>query len=97
MPSAKPTKLIISPNSAYSSSDTPQSSQVKLQPPSSIPLPILSTVTSPCTPTFPSSPSPTAHSSFSDPSSKSGHHLVPHPPSKVLLLGPAPGSFLNFV
>ena len=84
MPSAKPTKLIISPTSASSSFDTPQSSQIQFQPPSTIPLPLLSTVTSPCTPTFPSFPTPTTHSLFSAPPSTSCHHLVPHPPSKIL-------------
>ena len=49
MPSAKPTKLVTSPTSASSSTDTPQSFQVKFQPPSYIPLLFLSTVTSPCT------------------------------------------------
>ena len=84
MSSAKPTKLITSPTSASSSTDTPQSSQIQFQPPSNIPLPLLSTVTSPCTPTFPSFPTPTTHSLFSAPPSTSCHHLVPHPPSKVL-------------
>ena len=84
MPSAKPTKLIISPTSASSSTDTPQSSQIQFQPPSTIPLPLLSTVTSPCTPTFPSSPTPTTHSLFSAPPCTSCHHLAPHPPSKIL-------------
>ena len=83
MSSAKPTMLIISPTSASSSTDTPQSSQIQFQPPSNIPLPLLSTVTSPCTPTFPSSPTPTTHSLFSAPPSTSCHHLVPHPPLKV--------------
>ena len=83
MSSAKPTKLITSPTSASSSTDTPQSSQIQFQPPSTIPLPLLSTVTSPCTPTFPSSPTPTTHSLFSAPPSTSCHHLIPHPPSKV--------------
>ena len=93
MPSSKPTKLLTSSTSESSSSDIPQSSQIKLQPPSSIPLPLLSTVTFPCTPTFPSSSTPTAHSSFSAPLFTSLHHLVPHPPSKVL---PAtPGSSLH--
>ena len=67
IPSAKPTKLTTSPTSASSSTGTPQSSQIKFQPPSSIPLPLLSTVTSPYTPTFPSSPTPTAYPSFSVP------------------------------
>ena len=94
--SAKPTKFITSPTSASSSSDTPRSSQLKFQPPSSIPLPLQSTVTSPCTPTFPSSPTPTptAPSSFSAPASTSCHHLVPHPPSKVL---PATPGFSLYV
>ena len=80
--SAKPTKLITSPISASSSTDTPQSSQLKFQPPSNIPLPPLSTVASPCTPTLPSSPTPTDHCLFSAP--PSCHHLALHPPSKVL-------------
>ena len=84
MSSAKPTKLITSPTSASSSTDTPQSSQIQFQPPSNIPLPLLSTVTSPCTPAFPCSPTPTSHSLFSAPPSTSCHHFVPHPPSKVL-------------
>ena len=84
MSSAKPTMLIISPTSASSSTDTPQSSQIQFQPPSTIPLPLLSTVTSPCTPTFPSSPTPTTHSLLSTPQSTSCHHLLSHPPSKVL-------------
>ena len=84
MPSAKPTKLITSPTSASSSTDTPQSYQIQFQPPSTIPLPLLSTVTSPCNPTFPSFPTPTTHSSFSAPPSSSCHHLVPHPTSKIL-------------
>ena len=93
MPSSKPTKVLTSSTSESSSSDIPQSSQIKLQPPSSIPLPLLPTVTFPCTPTFPSSSTPTAHSSFSAPLFTSLHHLVPHPPSKVL---PAtPGSSLH--
>ena len=84
MLSAKPTKLITSPTSESSLTDTPQSSQIQFQPPSNIPLPLLSTVTSPCTPTFPSSSTPTTHSLFSAPPSTSCHHLAPHPPSKVL-------------
>ena len=84
MSSAKPTKLITSPTPASSSTDTLQSSQIQFQPPSNIPLPLLSTVTSPCTPTFPSFPTPTTHSLFSAPPSTSCHHLVPHPPSKIL-------------
>ena len=82
----KPTKLITSPTSS-SSTDTPQSSQLKFQPPSNIPLRLLSTVTYPCTSTFPSCSTPTTHSlfSFSAPPSTSCHHNVPHPPSKVLL------------
>ena len=62
MSSAKSTKLITSPTSASSLSDTPQSSQLKFQLPSNIPLSLLPTLTSPYTPTFPSSPTPTAHS-----------------------------------
>ena len=81
---AKPTKLIISPTSASSSTNTPQSGQLKLQTSSSIPLPLLSTVIAPYTPAFPSCPTPIAHSSFSAPPYASCHHLVPHPPSKVL-------------
>ena len=84
MPSAKPTKLIISPTSASSSTDTPQSSQIQFQPTFTIPIPLLSIVTSPCISTFPSSPTPTTHSLFSAPPSTSCHHLVPHPPSKIL-------------
>ena len=83
MSSAKPTKLITSPISPSSSPDYPQSSQIQFQPPSNIPLPLLCTVTSPCTPTFPSSPTSTTHSLFSAPPSTSCHHLIPHPPSKV--------------
>ena len=82
MSSAKPTKLITAPTSASCSTDTPQSSQIQFQPPSTIPL--LSTVISPFTATFPSSPTPTTHSLFSAPPSTSCHHLVPHPPSKIL-------------
>ena len=82
--SAKPTKLIISPTSASSSTGTSQSSQIQFQLPSTIPLPLLSTVTSPCIPTFPSFPTPTTHSLYSAPPSTSCHHLVPHPPSKIL-------------
>ena len=84
MPSAKPTKLITSPTSASSSTDTPQSSQIQFQPPSNISLPLLSTITSLCTPTFPSSPTRTTHSLSSAPPSTSCHHLVSYPPSKVL-------------
>ena len=83
MPSAKPTKLINSPTSASSSSDTPDLSQLKFQPPFIIPLPLLSTATSPYTPSFPSSLTPIAHSSFSAPSSTPCHHLVSHPPRKT--------------
>ena len=93
MPSAKPTKLIISPTSASSSTDSPQSSQIQFQPPSNILIPFLSTVTSPCTPTFPSSSTPTTHSLFSSPPSTSCHYLVPHPPLKVL---PATPESLHF-
>ena len=82
--SAKSTKLITSSTSASSSTDTLQSSQIQFQPLSTIPLPLLSNVTSPCTPTFPSSPTLTTQSLFSAPPSKSCHHLVPHPPSKIL-------------
>ena len=93
MSSAKPTKLITSPTPASSATYTPQSSQIQFQPPSNIPLPLLSTVTSPCTPTSPSSPTPTTHSLFFAPPSISCHHIVPNPPSKVL---PAtPDSFLH--
>ena len=88
MSSAKPTKLITSPTSAFSSADTPQSFQIQFQPPSNIPLPLLSSITSPCISTFPSSPSPTTHSLFSAPPSTSCHHLVSHPPSKVLRATP---------
>ena len=84
MSSAEPTKLITSPTSASSSTDTSQSCQIQFQPPSNIPLPLLSTVTSPCTPTFPSSPTPTTHSLLSTPQSTSCHHLLSHPPSKGL-------------
>ena len=76
--------FITLPTSASSSTGTPQSSQIKFQTPSSIPLPPLSTVTSPYTLTFPSSPAPTAHPSFSAPPSTSCHHPTPHPPPKVL-------------
>ena len=62
MSSAKPTKLIISPTFTSSSTDTSQSSQIHFQPPSIIPIPLLSAVTSPCTLTFPSSP--TTHNSL---------------------------------
>ena len=58
MPSAKPTNLITSLTSASSSSEIPQTSQLTFLPPSSIPLTLLSTVTSPCTPTFSYSPTP---------------------------------------
>ena len=92
-PSAKPNKLIYQPTSASSLTGTPQSSQLKFQLPTSIPIPLVSTVAPPYTPTFPSCPTPTAHFSFSTPPSTSYHHLVPHPPSKVL---PAtPGSSLH--
>ena len=76
--------FITLPTSASSSTGTPQSSQIKFQPPSTIPLPPLSTVTSPYTLTFPSSHAPTAHPSFSASPSTSCHHPAPHPPSKVL-------------
>ena len=84
MPSCKPTKLITSPTSTSSPTDTPQSFQIKFQPLSNIPLLLLSTVTSPCTSTFQSSPTPTTHSLFSALSSTSSHYLVPHPLSQVL-------------
>ena len=64
MLSAKSTNSITSPNSGSSSTDTLQSSQLKFQPPSNIPLPFLSTATSWCTPTFPSSPTPATHSLY---------------------------------
>ena len=57
---------------------------MQFQPPSNIPPPLLSTVTCPCTPTFPSSPTPTTHFLLSAPPSTSCRHFVPHPPSKVL-------------
>ena len=82
--SAKPTKLITLPSSASASSDTPQSFQIQFQPPSNIPLPLVSTITSPCNPNFPSSPTPTTHSLFSNYPSTSYHCLVSHPPAKVL-------------
>ena len=85
MPSAKPTKLITSPTSTPSSTDTPQSSQIHFQSPSAIPIPLLSTVTSPCTSTFPSFPTPTTHSLFSAPPSMTCHHLVPHLHQKYYL------------
>ena len=88
MLSAKPTKLITSPTSASSSTDTPQSYQIQFQPPSTISLPLLSTVTSPYTPTSPSTPTATTHSLFSAPPSTSCHHLVSHPPSKILPVTP---------
>ena len=94
MPSTKPTKLINPPTSASSSTGTPRSSQLKFQLPSSIQIPLASTVTPPYTPTFPSSPTPTAHFLFSVPRSTSCHHLVPHPPSKVL---PATPGFSLYV
>ena len=84
MPSAKPTKLMTSPTSASSSTDTLQSYQLNFRPPSNIPLPLLSTVTSRCTPTCPSSPTPTTPSLSSASPSTSCNHLVPQPPSKVL-------------
>ena len=84
MPSAKQTKLITSPTSASSSTDTHQSSQLKCQPSSNILLPLLSTITSPCAPTFPSSPTPTTPSLFCALPFASCHHFIPHPPSKVL-------------
>ena len=86
--SVKPTKLITSPTSASSSTDTPQSFQIQFQPPSNIPLPLLSSITSPCISKFPSSPTPTTHSLYSAPPSTSCHHLVFHPPSKVLRATP---------
>ena len=94
MPSTKPTKLINPPTSASSSTGTPRSSQLKFQLPSSIQIPLASTVTPPYTPTFPSSPTPTAHFLFSVPRSTSCHHLVPHPPSKVLPATPASSSYV---
>ena len=84
MSSAQPTKLIPLPTSVSLSSKTPQSSQLKLQPPSSILLPLLSTVTSPRTLNFPSSPISTTYPSFFGLPSTFHHYLVPHPPSKVL-------------
>ena len=86
--SCKPTILKISPSSISSSSETPKLSQPNFQPPFSIPLVPVSPATSQCTTTFPSSPTPTAHPPFST----SHHHLVPHPPSKVL--STTPGSSL---
>ena len=85
MSSTEPTKLITSPTFLPSSSETLHLSQLKFQPQSSLPFPLLCPVTSPCTPTFPSCPTLTAHPSFSAPPSTSRHHLVPQPPSKVLL------------
>ena len=95
MPPAKPIELITSPTSGSSSTDTRQSSLLKFQPPSSIPLLLLSTITSPCTPTFLSSRTFTAHSLFYVPPSTSCHNLVPLPPSKVLTA--TPGSSLHVV
>ena len=92
MTSAKLTKIITSPTSTPSSFDTPPSSQLKCQPQSSIPPPLLSTVTSPYIPNFPSSPTPTTHSSISAPPSTSRYHLEPHLLSKVL--PETPGSSL---
>ena len=77
--------------SVSSLSETLHSSQLKFQRPSSIPLPLLSSVTSLFTSTFPSSPTLTAHPSFSAPPATSCHHLVPHLPSKVLTV--TPGSY----
>ena len=92
IPSTEPTKLITLPTSLSSSSETQHSSQHSTQSQSSLPLPFLSSATSPCTPTFPSCPTPTAHPSFSAPPATSCHHLVPNYSSKVL---PAtPGSSL---
>ena len=81
MSSAKPTKLT---NLCIFFNWYSAVISIQFQPPSNILLPFLSTVTSPCTPTFPSSPTPTTHSLFSAPLSTSCHYLVPYPPSKVL-------------
>ena len=51
-PFAKPIELITPPISAFSSFEPLQSSQLKFQPTSSIPLPLLYIVTSPCTSYF---------------------------------------------
>ena len=96
----KPTKLITSPTFVSSSSETLQSSQLKFHPSFNIPHPLLYILTSPCTPTFLFSPTPTAHPSFSAPLPASHHHLVPHPPSKALPATPGSSffsSFLSFV
>ena len=80
----KQRKLVTSPTSGSSSFETPQSSQLKFQTPSSIPFPLVSTVISSCTPTFPSSPTLSVYPSFSAAPPTSRHHLVTHPPSKAL-------------
>ena len=92
MLSTKPTKLATSSTSVFSSSETPQSSRLKLQPQSRIPSPLLSPVTYPCTPTFPTSPTPTAYPSCSALPPTPRHHLVPAPTSEALPA--APGSSL---
>ena len=84
IPSTKPTKIITSPNSTFSSTDTRQSpTQQKFQPPSNIPLPLLSTATSPMYSYF-SILLNTHNSLIIFCSSTSCHNLVPHPVSKVL-------------
>ena len=80
----KQRKLVTSPSSGSSSFKTLQSSQLKFQIPSSIPFPLVSTVISSCTPTFPSSPTLSVHPSFSAAPPTSRHHLVTHLPSKAL-------------
>ena len=92
MLSAIPTKLITLPTYVSSSSKTPQPPQLKFQPPSSISLPLLTTLKSPCTPTFPYSPTQIVHPLCPVPPPTSRHHLVPHPPSKALPATPSPSS-----
>ena len=89
MLSAIPNKLITLPAYVSSSSKTPQPPQLKFQPPSSISLPLLTTLKSPCTPTFPYSPTQIVHPLSPVPPPTSRHHLVPHPPSKALPATPS--------
>ena len=79
--SAESVKLITPPSSSFFFSlisETPHSSQLKLQPQSHPPLPVISPVTSPYTTTFLFSPTPTAHLLFSVTPSTSHHHPIPH-------------------
>ena len=88
----KQRKLVTSPTSGSSSFETPQSSQLKFQTPSSIPFPLVSTVMSSCTPTFSSSPTLSVHPSFSAAPPTARHHPLTHPSSKAL-----PANLISFL